>query len=155
MSIANCCVLPFGWNPEDILMRYESKPHNPRIANAFYRAGYIEAWGRGIQKISYTCIAIGAKEPVNKIHGEDIMLTFRSIDSLGKNITQTTQTTTQAPLDEKILQTINLHPEWSQKQMAEALDVGVYIIKYYIRKLKDKDRRERIGSSQKGYWKIK
>ena len=26
-------------------------PHNPDIANVFYRAGYIETWGQGIQKI--------------------------------------------------------------------------------------------------------
>ncbi len=28
-----------------------SRPHNPRIAYAFFRAGMIEAWGRGIRRI--------------------------------------------------------------------------------------------------------
>ena len=58
------------------------------------------------RKINYACKAIGAKEPEYKIHGEDIMLTFKSLGSLGKN---TTQTITQAHIEEKILQAINLH----------------------------------------------
>ncbi|MBQ4307777.1 MAG: putative DNA binding domain-containing protein, partial [Lachnospiraceae bacterium] len=28
---------------------------NPDIANVFYRAGYIETWGQGIQKICDEC----------------------------------------------------------------------------------------------------
>ena len=27
------------------------RPHNPRIAQAFFRTGMIEAWGRGIRQI--------------------------------------------------------------------------------------------------------
>ena len=30
---------------------HDSIPYNPDIANVFYRMGYIESWGRGIQKI--------------------------------------------------------------------------------------------------------
>jgi ATP-dependent DNA helicase RecG len=31
--------------------KHASMPYNPLIANAFFRAGLIEAWGRGIYKI--------------------------------------------------------------------------------------------------------
>jgi len=31
--------------------KHPSKPFNPLLANAFFRAGYIESWGRGIEKI--------------------------------------------------------------------------------------------------------
>ncbi len=35
----------------------------PDIARVFYRAGYIESWGRGIQKICDACKNLGAEEP--------------------------------------------------------------------------------------------
>lgn len=31
--------------------KHTSQPRNPKMAEAFYRAGFIEAWGRGIEKI--------------------------------------------------------------------------------------------------------
>lgn len=49
------------WNPgrlpEELTLDLLQKKHpsisyNPLIAAAFFRAGYIEAWGRGIEKIN-------------------------------------------------------------------------------------------------------
>jgi len=42
---------------------HDSIPYNPDIANVFFRAGYIETWGQGIQKICDECIALGAELP--------------------------------------------------------------------------------------------
>lgn len=48
------------WNPgelpvdiplEKLTRKHPSRPRNKHIAEAFYRAGYIETWGRGIEKI--------------------------------------------------------------------------------------------------------
>ena len=35
---------------ESLLIKYPSRPFNPNIANVFYLAGFIESWGRGIEK---------------------------------------------------------------------------------------------------------
>ena len=35
--------------------KHRSRPYNPLIANTFFRAGFIEAWGRGIEKIKDSC----------------------------------------------------------------------------------------------------
>ena len=43
--------LPEGFTMDDLLAEHTSRPRNKNIANAFYRAGFIESWGRGIQKI--------------------------------------------------------------------------------------------------------
>ena len=51
MIISNQCILPEGWTVDTLMQTHESKPYNPEIANVFYRAGYIERWGRGIEKI--------------------------------------------------------------------------------------------------------
>jgi len=37
---------------------------NPDIANAFFRAGMIEAWGRGIEQMQADCTAQGTPWPV-------------------------------------------------------------------------------------------
>lgn len=43
--------LPDGMQPSDLLKPHKSKPRNKLISSVFYRAGYIETWGRGIEKV--------------------------------------------------------------------------------------------------------
>ena len=49
--------LPEGWSLERLLRQHASKPFNPDIANAFFWAGEIESWGRGVQRISLALAA--------------------------------------------------------------------------------------------------
>lgn len=46
--------------------KHESVPHNPKIADVFYRSGEIESWGRGFLKIRLECEAINAPLPIVK-----------------------------------------------------------------------------------------
>jgi len=55
MYISNDCVFPSDWTADTLMQRHRSRPYNPSIANAFFRAGYVESWGRGIQKICESC----------------------------------------------------------------------------------------------------
>ncbi len=43
--------LPPHWTMAKLRGKHPSRPFNPDIANAFFRAGLIEAWGRGIERI--------------------------------------------------------------------------------------------------------
>jgi ATP-dependent DNA helicase RecG len=43
--------LPENWTIKDLLTKHPSKPFNPDIANALFRSGYIESWGRGTLKM--------------------------------------------------------------------------------------------------------
>ncbi|MDO4280506.1 MAG: ATP-binding protein, partial [Peptococcaceae bacterium] len=81
MYISNSSLLPFGWTAETLLEAHSSKPFNPDIAGVFYRAGYIESWGRGIQKICDACKSLGADGPEYIVHGEDIMVKFKALAS--------------------------------------------------------------------------
>jgi len=47
--------LPVGWTIKDLLKKHDSMPRNPIIANACFLGGYIDAWGRGIEKIIEAC----------------------------------------------------------------------------------------------------
>jgi len=59
------------------LSKHPSKPNNPDIANAFFRSGYVESWGRGIEKITNQCIEAGLPVPQFSIDGTDFWLTFK------------------------------------------------------------------------------
>jgi ATP-dependent DNA helicase RecG len=50
----NAGVLPENWTLKRFLGKHPSQPFNPLIANAFFRAGYIESWGRGIVNAAST-----------------------------------------------------------------------------------------------------
>lgn len=50
MIISNRCILPEGWTVDTLMEPHDSISYNPDIANVFYRAGYIERWGRGVEK---------------------------------------------------------------------------------------------------------
>lgn len=61
--------------------RHNSVPFNPKIAGVFYRAGYIESWGRGIRKICDACEALGTEEPKYYVSGSDILVEFTALRS--------------------------------------------------------------------------
>lgn len=55
MEISNACILPEDWTVDSLMESHKSIPYNPSIANVFYRMGYIENWGRGVEKIVTAC----------------------------------------------------------------------------------------------------
>ncbi len=71
MSIWNPGQLPEHWTPEKVMQQHSSKPFNPDIANAFFRSGEIEMWGRGIERIVEECRAAGFPDPVIKYDAGD------------------------------------------------------------------------------------
>ena len=50
------------------------RPYNPNIASAFFRAGLVETWGRGIATVQQICRAQGYPEPEFEVLGEDLLL---------------------------------------------------------------------------------
>jgi ATP-dependent DNA helicase RecG len=74
------------------LEKHASRPYNPDIANALFRSGYIESWGRGTIKIINECKKAGIPEPVFIYDSSDISIEFR------KNI-----------YNEKYLKSLNLN----------------------------------------------
>ncbi len=55
--------LPENWTIENLLKKHPSKPYNPDIANALFRSGYIESWGRGTLKMIKESLAAGLPKP--------------------------------------------------------------------------------------------
>ena len=90
--------LPPNWSVEQLTGEHSSRPHNPGIAYAFFRAGMIEAWGRGIRRIAHVCETAGNPAPEWKVEpGGGLWLEFpysaayrRTADSLLKDATADT-----------------------------------------------------------------
>ncbi|MDD2962865.1 MAG: ATP-binding protein [Bacteroidales bacterium] len=55
--------LPENWTIEKLLDKHPSKPYNPDLANALFRSGYIESWGRGTLKMINECVQFGIPKP--------------------------------------------------------------------------------------------
>ena len=65
------CQCNFFTNPYDI-------PYNPLVAAAFFRAGYIEARDRGIEKINHECDLAGVSKPDYNYEFAGLMITFKT-----------------------------------------------------------------------------
>jgi len=69
--------LPENWTIESLLKKHPSKPYNPDIANAFFRSGYIESWGRGTIKIIEICKEAGLPTPLYYYESSGFWVEFR------------------------------------------------------------------------------
>jgi len=68
--------LPENWTVERLTEKHASKPYNPDIANAVFRCGYIESWGRGTIKIIERCVEAGLPKPSYKYETSGLWVIF-------------------------------------------------------------------------------
>ena len=141
--------------------KHSSRPGNPTIAQVFYFAGFIESWGRGIEKICEACTADGIPLPEYTIHPSDVMVKFSTPaerivlgpgeavktipERLGKQVTAE---------EAAVLAVLMEDPGYSYDAIAKKLSVGRTPISTRIKALKNKGLIERVGSDKDGYWRI-
>ncbi|MBT3206776.1 MAG: transcriptional regulator [Bacteroidetes bacterium] len=77
LMIWNYGQLPEDWTVENLMQKHSSIPYNPDIANAFFRAGHVESWGRGTIKIIEQCEEHGLQKPEFENNGKDFWVIFR------------------------------------------------------------------------------
>lgn len=155
MYISNNCILPKNWTVETLMKPHKSEPFNPSIANVFYRAGYIEAWGRGIQKICEACRELGTAEPEYTVLGNDLTVKFTALESAKVSdikIPKYQIDTLSETLDKKILALIERKPTITQNEIAIYFGVSVPTIKRTMKKLLESGHIVRKGGRRYGYW---
>ena len=69
--------LPEDWTVDKLLHEQSSRPYNPDIANAFFRSGYVESWGRGIEIMTEQCSLAKLPPPIITNEGRDFLIVFR------------------------------------------------------------------------------
>jgi ATP-dependent DNA helicase RecG len=163
--IGNDCVFPEDWTVDDLLGKHRSRPYNPLIANTFFRAGYIESWGRGIEKIKESCMENGNDMAEYQVRSSEVMVVFHGLQDVNAN-RNTTQDTNQAnqanqgtnqaaPIQEKLLELISENGEMSQKELAKQSGEKMSTVKYYMYRMRQQGIIERVGTSQKGHWEVR
>ena len=82
VEVTSTGTLHFGLTPEMLFQPHESIPWNPLIADAFYRRGIIERWGRGTLKMAEVTTAAGLPLPEIEDAGGCVTVRFRHPASL-------------------------------------------------------------------------
>lgn len=162
LYIANCGRLPENWSAQKLMEKHSSEPFNPNIAHVYYLAGFIESWGRGIEKICESCREDGLPLPEYDITGNSVMIKFTAPEdrivrgpSPSGTVNGTVNgTVTLTANENQVLELLSEDPAYTYHDIAEKLNIGRKAVFGRIKKLKEKGIVERIGSDKTGYWKI-
>ncbi len=168
---------------EDLYKPHHSAPRNPKIADIFFKGGFIESWGRGYFKIKTICEEQNAKLPEPKVvsggfsaicnasdyyrqlagkYGidgftEDTQKTDRNINISDKGANVPLTVPLNVPLNDrkqKILDCIHEKPNITVKEISDMIGVNEKTVKRDISELKEKQIIIRDGSKKTGFWKI-
>jgi ATP-dependent DNA helicase RecG len=139
--------LPDNWTVEQLLSKHASKPFNPLIANAFFRAGMIESWRRGIEKINQECEAAGVPVPEYRTDASGLMVKFHT------QVTLTGKTLEKTP--DRIIALLRDDGSLSIAKLAKQIGKSTSAIKRALRKLRESGDIECIGPDKGGHWVVR
>ena len=165
LYVANCGELPPNWTVENLFKKHASRPYNPNIANVFYLMGYIESWGRGIEKICDACREDDLPVPEFTVNPGDIMVKFlappdRIVVGPDKVTDRVTDRVTDGVTDRvtdaenKVLSLLVIDPGYSYVSISENLHISKKTVAEHIKSLKEKGIIKRIGNNKTGHWDI-
>lgn len=169
LEIWDCGVLPEDWTIDNLLGSHRSRPYNPDIANVFFRAGEIEAWGRGIERIIEACKDTDVPAPEFKYDGGGLWTVFHFSESYQRSISGDTQKTLSNTIQNSIQKTIQKltaqqqaivtylreHPTATRKELSENLpDATMGGIIHNLTRLQELGILKRRGGRKQGYWEI-
>jgi ATP-dependent DNA helicase RecG len=139
--------LPDDWTVEQLLAKHSSKPFNPLIANAFFRTGMIESWGRGIEKIQQECESAGVPLLEYRTNVSGLMVKFTSQPAL------TEKTPVKTP--QQIIALLRQDGGLSIVELAKQIDKSTSAVERALRKLREEGAIERIGPAKGGHWVVR
>ena len=168
LEIINGGVLPEGWTVETLLSSHRSMPYNPDIANTFFRAGEIEAWGRGIERIITACKNDGFSTPEFRYDASGIWTTFKfeyperattqfDPETPQKSDQKTTRKrpeNDQSKQEDAIIELLKENPHISRKEISGRLGLHDSSVKRRLASLQKKGAIKRTGPDKGGYWEV-
>jgi ATP-dependent DNA helicase RecG len=158
---------------ETLYGNHSSKPRNLNIANAFFKAGFIDTWGRGYKKIREGFEPAGIPMPKVENFCGGVQVTIErtqfmkmlNVRDVGKDVGKGGGDIPIIELTERqrvILELISADPTLSAKalsekmseKMSEKSSVNERTIERDIAKLKKLDYLRRIGGRKDGHWEV-
>ena len=173
IELWNPGVLPSQLLPaEKVFEPHSSYPRNKNIATVFYRAGHVERWGRGIEKILDGMKSAGLPAPkIEDFCGGVKITLYRPttyMDALkltgkpdGTPLTSSDEKTVGKTVGEtvgetvgKILDAIRNNPKVTQSQLAKITGLTVRGVEWNMKKLQETKVIKRVGPNKGGHWEI-
>lgn len=130
LLIFNPGQLPQGWTLEKLLGKHASLPFNPDIANAFFRAGQIESWGRGIERVRQACREAGAAQPQWRAEETELWAEFELLQ--GRDEQGTREVTREVATEVRLLAALTSPLSRQDLQVAVGLKNAEHFRKAYL-----------------------
>ena len=149
--------LPDDWTVERLLRKHSSQPFNPDIANVFFRAGMIESWGRGIERIFEACEKADCPKPELRDETTGLWMEFpikQQSQSTASIRVVTTPKTTPKTTQEGLLKILAQEPAIGRSALAKRLNITVDGVKYHLNRMRDDGQIKHVGPSRGGHWEI-
>jgi len=156
--------LPISIRIADLKKWHKSKPRNEFLADVFFKAGMIEAWGRGTVKIVDECKKAGLPEPEFLEEFGGFSVYFRKAvqgekrgervgDKVGERVGD--KVGERISLNQrKIIEFIKKDASISARELAGLIGISQRKIEENIAKLKTKGILKRVGPDKGGAWRV-
>jgi len=164
----NAGELPEKITFEKLKKSHLSCPRNELLADVFFKAGFIESWGRGTLKILDQCRKWNLPEPEFSELTGGFLVTFtkaaveeskekggqkggaekgaeKEVEKGAEKLTSQEQT---------ILSLIRKNSRISKREIIEQGSLGKKAVDYNLEKLKKKNVIKRVGPDKGGHWKV-
>ena len=180
LDIWNAGQLPEGLTIKKLFQTHESIPRNPLIAQVCYHAGYIDSWGRGIEKIADACKQTGMPAPSisKRMSGVAVALMKTRVKTPVKTRVKTpvetpvktpvktrvetpVKTRVETPVEtrvktpEAVLQALKKDSSLTLAEVADRIGKSVSAVERAAKKLDDQGKIKYIGPQKGGHWEIR
>ena len=171
IELWNYGLLPKELTPAALLQKHSSYPRNHNIANVFYKAGFVESWGRGFKKIAEEFERASLPLPTIEENGGGVMAIVqrKTIDEViaerdgdvGVNVGDMSETNvgnmSESELSERQLNIISMikeNPFVTGKEMSETMSVTQRTIERDLSVLQKAGIIRHEGRVNAGVWVI-
>ena len=160
--------LPDGYTVKTLMGVHSSRPRNKNIASVFYRAGFIESWGRGIDKIRDALAEANLPEPKIEAFCGGVKLTImrpkgETNPVLEANKNQVTKkddrvsdrVNDRVNFADEILLLVEKNPGLRSKDLAALAGKSIPTLSRFLKSLKDNGKIEFRGAPKNGGYFVK
>ena len=155
------------------MSKHTSKPRNPKIAQVFYRAGFIEAWGRGYEKIMKAFDKANLKRPeftveqggVTAVIYREMFMSIRGDKKLTQTEPKPNQSRTKTEpkpnknrikteQENQIFELLAENPTITRSELAEILNLHESSVQRRLKALIKDGRIRHVGPTNGGFWEV-
>ena len=156
--------LPDGYTVKTLMGVHSSRPRNKNIASVFYRAGFIESWGRGIDKIRDALAEANLSGPKIEAFCGGVKLTImrpkgetNPVLVVNKNLVtkKDDRVNDRVNFANEILVLVEKNPGLRSKDLAALAGKSIPTLSRFLKSLKDNGKIEFRGAPKNGGYFVK